>query len=373
MGRILMMLCGVLAVAAAADDSTALKHWELGPFVRDDGADRLGPIAESAFPCPIRGESVHWEDKDLLCAAAVVKDGKAYLLYRAEDRSRGDSWGTSRIGLAVSEDGRRFTRRSEPILYPAEDACKKYEWPGGCQDPRVVLSEDGEYVMTYTAFDGKLARLFVATSRDLVHWEKKGSAFARFKDGKYVDTWSKSGAVVCRREKERFVAAKVNGKYWMYYGDTGAILASSDNLIDWGVSETAEGKPLVVLPMRPGRFDSHVAEPGPFALLTGAGIHLIYNGGSDNRPDLGLKGMVWAVAQALFDAKDPARVLARSEKDFFHPERDFETRRQGSAESGNANVTFVESLIWFDGTWRFYYGCADSFVASAFCRPEAGK
>jgi len=116
-----------------------------------------------------------------------------------------------------------------------------------------------------------------------------------------------------------------------------------------------------------------VTEPGPFALLTGAGIHLIYNGGSDNRPDIGLKGMVWAVGQALFDKKDPARVLGRSEKDFFHPERDFETHRQGPAESGNTNVTFVESLVWFNSEWRFYYGCADSFVASAFCRAGGAK
>jgi len=223
--------------------------------------------------------------------------------------------------------------------------------------------------MTYTAWDGKTARLFVAVSRDLLTWEKKGSAFARFKKGKYVDIWSKSGAIVCRQMGEKFVATRINGKYWMYFGEKGAMLAHSEDLINWDVLETPSETPLVVLPMRPGRFDSHITEPGPFALLTDEGIYLIYNGASDNRCDLGLTGMVWVVAEALFDLREPTRVLARSDADVFHPERDFEIGRQGSKEAGNANVTFVESLIWFNKEWRFYYGCADSIVASAYYRP----
>ena len=141
-----------------------LKKWGLGVFVRDDEADRLGPIEESTFHCPIHGRPVQWENKDLLCAAAVVDGGKVYMFYRAEDRSRGDSWGTSRIGLAVSEDARHFKRDPNPVLYPDKDFCERYEWPGGCQDPRVVYSDNGEHVMTYTAWDGKI-RVFSWLSR----------------------------------------------------------------------------------------------------------------------------------------------------------------------------------------------------------------
>ncbi len=37
--------------------------------------------------------------------------------------------------------------------------------------------------------------------------------------------------------------------------------------------------------------------------------------------------------------------------------------------------TLVQPLfdIWFNGEWRFYCGCADSRVASAFCRPGLDK
>ena len=356
------------AISQSDKDHSAIPEWGLGPFVRDDGADRLGPIGTTEFKCPVSGQAVKWEAKDLLCAAAVVKDGKVYMFYRAEDSSRPNSWGTSRIGLAISEDGRHFLRQPEPVLYPTKDSCEKYEWPGGCQDARVCASEDGTFIMTYTAYDGKKARLFVATSKDLFKWEKKGSAFAKFKNGKYLDVWSKSGAIVTTRKADQFVATKINGKYWMYFGEDGAILASSDNLVDWDVVETAEGKPLIVLPKRPGNLDDMVTEPGPPAFLTDKGIYLMYNCGAATRPDLGLK-RVWSVGQALFDARDPSKVIGRTNKDFFHPERDFELKRKGKPEEGAANVTFVSSLVWFKGEWRFYYGCADSWVASAFCRP----
>ncbi len=77
--------------------------------------------------------------------------------------------GTSRIGLATSADGLHFTRSPAPVLYPGPDAFRSLEWEGGCEDPRVVEDEKGTYYMTYTAFDGRMARLLIATSTDLQH------------------------------------------------------------------------------------------------------------------------------------------------------------------------------------------------------------
>jgi predicted GH43/DUF377 family glycosyl hydrolase len=116
-----------------------------------------------------------------------------------------------------------------------------------------------------------------------------------------------------------------------------------------------------------------VAEPGPPAFLSDKGIFLMYNAGANGRPDLGLTGNVLTVAQALFDSKDPTRLVDRMGIDFFHPERDFEIKHAGPAAGGNSNVTFVESLVWLNNEWRFYYGCADSMVASAVFRPQATK
>lgn len=372
----------VLGAAAAANGMPAwgaseaeIPDWGLGPFVRDDGAGHIGAKAESVFNCPVTGKAIPWENKDVLCAAAVVKDGKVYLFYRAEDRSRGESWGTSRIGLAVSEDGRHFKRHPVPVLFPDDDFMKEYEWPGGCQDPRVCQGEDGRWVMTYTSWDGDTARLCVATSTDLYKWTKHGLAIGTCHKGKYRDLWSKSGSIVCRREGERFVAARIDherygSKYWMYFNDTGLMLATSDNLTDWNLIEDGSGRPLIVLPMRAKGIDGVVTEGGPPAFVTERGIYMIYNVGANGRPDLGLTGNVWAVSQALFDKNDPTKLLARMDRDFFHPEREFEIKHAGTAEGGNSNVTFVESLVWFKGEWRFYYGCADSVVASAAYRPK---
>lgn len=94
------------------------------------------------------------------------------MLYRAEDNSAtGIGKRTSRIGLAESEDGIHMKRRKTPVMYPDKDNMKEYEWEGGCEDPRVTMTEDGLYVMAYTSWNRKVARLCIATSHDLVKWE----------------------------------------------------------------------------------------------------------------------------------------------------------------------------------------------------------
>ncbi len=121
----------VLAKVAVLGDTFILesKDWTLGPFHRVEGANPcLKPFAASTFDCPVRKQKIHWEDKDLLCAAAVVRNGKVHLLYRAEDKLGGlagksktaQGWGTSRIGLATSEDGLNFTRHPIPSPLPRQ-------------------------------------------------------------------------------------------------------------------------------------------------------------------------------------------------------------------------------------------------------------
>src|SRR5690606_16402981 len=122
------------------------------------------------------------EDNDTLNPAATVKDGKVVVLYRAEDKSGvniGDR--TSRLGYAYSDDGIHFERKDQPVIYPANDSQQEDEWPGGTEDPRVAVTEDGLYVLFYTQWNRKVPRLGVATSRDLEHWEKHGPIFAKAK------------------------------------------------------------------------------------------------------------------------------------------------------------------------------------------------
>ncbi|MCB0635355.1 MAG: hypothetical protein KDC54_01995, partial [Lewinella sp.] len=329
-------------------------HWPLGPFTKVDSLNPImWPDSTLTFADPLRGETVAWEARNVLNPCAVVRDGKVYLLYRAQDEHM-----TSRLGLAVSDDGFYFTREPDPVFYPAADSMEVYEWPGGVEDPRLVEREDGRYFLTYTAYDGRTARLCLASSTDLHHWTKHGLVMG---EEKYGDTWSKSGAIVARRDGDRFVATRINGKYWMYFGDTDLYLAYSDDLIHWEMAENQEnGKLISVLHPRPGYFDSRLVEPGPFALLTDAGIVLIYNASNAaNYNDPAMPAFTYSAGQALFDADNPYRLLDRTASYFIHPDKDYE--RVGEVNE----VCFVEGLIHFQDRWLLYYGTADSRIAVA--------
>jgi predicted GH43/DUF377 family glycosyl hydrolase len=306
---------------------------------------------------------VSWEAKDVFNPAAVVRRGKIYLLYRAQD-SIGRPAGTSRIGLAWSDDGTKFKRHPTPILYPDNDFMKRYEWEGGCEDPRIVQDEKGGYVMTYTAFDSKLARLAIATSTDLVHWKKQGLAFDRVQAGKYRDTWSKSGSIVTKEKDYNLVAARIGGRFWMYWGESNIFAATSEDLTHWKPVERSDGQLAVALRPRDDSFDSGLVEPGPPALLTEAGIVLIYNSSNRNTGgDPGLSAGTYAAGQALFSKDDPLLLLDRTVNYFFHPEKKYELVGQVN------NVCFLEGLVHFKSRWLLYYGTADSWIAVAVEKP----
>lgn len=336
------------------------KPWMLGPFVKQNAANPiLSAQAQTTFFCPVRKETVRWEEKDVFNPATVVRNGRVYMLYRAED-TVGKHAGTSRLGLAVSTDGVHFTRRPQPVFYPDNDSLKVYEWEGGCEDPRVVESPAGTYVMTYTAYDGDKARLCVATSPDLLTWKKHGPAFV----GTYRTGWSKSGAIVSKRVGDRIVAEKINGQYWMYWGDQPDLrLATSTDLLRWTPVETAPGQHRAVALSRRGKHDKRLLEPGPYALLTKAGIVLIYNGMNDVREgDPTLPEGAYAGGQLLFDAKNPANLIDRSETYFIKPDQPYETQGQVN------QVVFLEGMVPFRGRWFLYYGTADSKIGVAVAK-----
>jgi Predicted glycosylase len=83
--------------------------WAMLPFEKIDSVNPVLLPGDNVFTCPILKQEVKWEEKDVFNPAAIVRDSKVYLLYRAEDKV-GRFSGTSRLGLAISEDGLHFTR-----------------------------------------------------------------------------------------------------------------------------------------------------------------------------------------------------------------------------------------------------------------------
>ena len=335
-------------------ESVRDSSWALLPFVKVDSVNPIMLPGENTFFCPILRQTVRWDEKDVFNPAAVVRDNKVYMIFRAEDKI-GKHAGTSRLGLAVSDDGITFTKMKEPVFFPDNDSLKIYEWEGGVEDPRIVESEDGDYIMTYTAYDGTVARLMLATSRDLQHWSKYGTVL----QGKHKNAWSKSGAIVATRQGSKMVATKIRGKYCMYFGDTNLFMATSEDLIHWTPVEE-EGKFKSVLTPRPGYFDSRLVESGPYAIKTGEGIVLMYNGMNlDKGGDSTLSPGAYCVGQALFSSDDPTSVIDRLEHYFMKPDRPYEL-------TGQINqVCFVEGMVNFKDKWFLYYGTADSKIAVA--------
>ena len=360
----LLILAAALAASACAEQAATAPEWAWTGFRRPEGANPvIAPDTATRFFCPLRREWVAWQEGDTFNPAAAVHDGRVVLLYRAEDRSgEGIGQRTSRLGCAFSDDGVHFERLSEPVFYPDVDSQTALEWPGGVEDPRIVQTDEGLYVMFYTQWNRRQARLAVAMSRDLLTWHKHGPAFAKAHGGRFRDAFSKSASPVTRVDGGRQTVARIGGRYWMYWGEKFVNVAVSDNLTDWTPLLGPDGELLRVLEPRDGYFDSELTECGPPAVVTDAGILLLYNGknAAGKRGDGAYTPGSYCAGQALFDAADPTRLKGRLDKPFFVPEADFE--RSGQYPAG---TVFIEGLVLHDGRWFLYYGCADSRVGVA--------
>jgi predicted GH43/DUF377 family glycosyl hydrolase len=201
-------------------NKNVLPDWAFGGFVRPVNINPIiSPDSNAVFLDPITNKISKWEGNYTFNPAATVKGGKIVVLYRAEDLT-GVEIGTrtSRIGYAESKDGLTFKTKPGPVLFPGNDSQKEFEWPGGCEDPRVAMAEDGTYVMFYTQWNRKIPRLGVATSKDLVTWVKYGPIFRKFYNGRFAAIASKSASIVTKLVGSRQVIAKINGRYWMYWG-----------------------------------------------------------------------------------------------------------------------------------------------------------
>ena len=80
----------------------------------------VSPNAASTFQDPIEKKPVQWEALHTFNPAAIVRHGKVYVLYRAEDNSGAMEIGghTSRLGMAESDDGIHFKRMPSRCFIP---------------------------------------------------------------------------------------------------------------------------------------------------------------------------------------------------------------------------------------------------------------
>jgi predicted GH43/DUF377 family glycosyl hydrolase len=111
----------------------------------------------------------------------------------------------------------------------------------------------------------------------------------------------------------RLVIEKVDGKYFMYWGENAVCAATSDNLTDWAPVLNENNELREIAKPRSGYFDSRLTECGPPAIKTVNGIVLLYNGknGYKEERDPAYPAGAYCAGQFLFDANDPYKVLDR--------------------------------------------------------------
>ena len=339
---------------------------ELSAFYKPAGNPILKADSTLVFYDSLKNQMVKWQKADVFNPAAIVKDGKVYMFTRSEDNPAAILGGrTSRIGIAVSEDGISFKNFPAPVLYPDESKFKQYDYPGGCEDPRVVETEDGQYVMAYTSWNYDVPRLSIAVSKDLFHWDKKGPAFATAYNSKFLNMASKSGSMITGMKNGRPILAKINGKYWMYWGEHFVNLAWSVNLSDWNPLLYESGELKKIMITRPGKFDSDLTECGPPAIITDKGILLIYNGknATNETADPLLPKGSYSVGEVVFDINNMETIISRTDTCILKPTLPHEVTGQYKA-----GTIFSEGLVYFKGKWYLYYGTADSFVGVAIAK-----
>jgi len=264
-------------------------------------------------PHPLAAMGDNFEHECVYNPAAIEKNGKIHLLYRAEDKY-GEY--VSSIALATSDDGVKFQRHSgNPVITP-----ETKEEQRGCEDPRITYL-DGKYYLFYTAFDGDEVNVSMAVSEDLVNWKKEG-------------------VVVADTKSFALFPQKINGRFAGLVGDKNVSLAYSDDLIDWKI----EKKPL--LRPRPNSFDSHLVETGPPPFLHNGKWHVIYNSSDKTSYNVGLCVL----------EKNDLGVIHRSEKPFFSPRESWE--KFGKVN----NVVFATGLASINNKLMLYYGGADKVV-----------
>lgn len=311
-----------------------------------------------------------FENEGVLNPATILVGDTIHMFYRAVSLGNFSSVGycTLKNPLVVHE------RFDTPIIFPQFD----YE-AHGVEDPRIVKIDD-LYYLTYTAYDGVNALGALATSTDLVNWEKKGiivpqMTYAEFshlaeskgminekylrynehhrvieREGKPVYLWDKNVIFFPRR---------INGKlHFLHRVKPDIQIVVSIDTIE---SLTAEfwqnyflqlNNYIVLAPKYPHEV-SYIGGGCP-PIETEKGWLIIYHAVQDS-----LKGYVYAACAALLDLENPQKEIARLPYVLFKPEYPWELKGEVN------NVCFPTGTVVIGDTLYIYYGAADERIACA--------
>lgn len=311
-----------------------------------------------------------FENEGVLNPAAIKEGAYVHLFYRAVSNGNYSSIGYCRLKGPLTVE----SRDKVPMITSEFD----YE-SHGVEDPRIVKIE-GTYYLTYTAYNGVNALGALATSTDLIHWNKKGIIVPQItyeefdaitsnqnkindkyyhyniqegiipKQGEKVLLWDKNIIFFPRKINENFVflhrikpdiqilvsvkkLEELNSKFWKKYFD------------DFDGS--------IVMKPKYEHESSYIGGGCP-PIETSLGWLIIYHGVQDT-----IKGYVYSACAALLDLKNPTKEIARLPYPLFKPELIWELKGEVN------NVCFPTGTVLFEDLLYIYYGAADEQIGTA--------
>ncbi len=265
-----------------------------------------------------------WEALNVFNCGVVYHNGLFHMLYRAQGVDY-----VSRIGYAVSSDGVHFNRLQQPVLAPQD------EWETrGVEDPRITyLSDEGRFIMAYTAYSPKGITPMFAESTNLI-------------------TWRRIGPLVVGEDNKDHVLfpRRVRGRYVSFHRRPPAIwIAYSDDLVNWGDFQ-------MVMAPRPGNWDCKRVGAGGVPIETEHGWLVLYHAYDYEH--------VYRLGACLLDLDDPTRVIARPREFLLQPEETWELK----GDVPHAIFSAANPVV--GGTVYVYYGGADRVIGLATCSLE---
>ena len=202
--------------------SSDLEMWRKEGLIIDRGPSGSITQYNAALTCILR-------DNELFGPGVLKKvDGQFVGTYHAYPKA-GYEAGAAVIGLCFSDDLRNW-EMGEPILRPD----KKCKWEAGGLSKSWLMKHDGVYYLFYNAKNNKrsgwIEQTGVATSHDLVHWERSplNPILPNGKPGEFDDLFASDPAVF--RHGDRWV---------MFYfgncsdGHAREGIAFSNDLLHW--------------------------------------------------------------------------------------------------------------------------------------------
>jgi predicted GH43/DUF377 family glycosyl hydrolase len=310
-----------------------------------------------------------FENEGVLNPAAIREGNSVHLFYRAVSKGNYSSIGYARLKGPLTVE----TRSESPVLFP------QFEYEShGIEDPRITKTE-GTYYLTYTAYDGVNALGALASSADLVLFQKMGLIVPCISYEEFSHLAQAKGAInekyiryninrVAQEKKEKplfiwdknviFFPEKIKGKFCFLHRVRPDIQIVSVEKLEDLTTEFWQNYFLclddhIVLAPKYKHEVSYIGGGCP-PIKTEQGWLLIYHGVHDT-----IQGYVYSACAALLDLENPQKEIARLPYPLFKPELPWELKGEVN------NVCFPTGAVQFDEKLYIYYGAADERIACA--------